>query len=341
MSNTSGFALSCPFFADRQQEWQTTMSLPFAALESCKGAKACDKSVPTTTSITPIFHSEIKWPRNAEGDRQWFNSSGRLDSEIVDLASFVESKDTWKYAEEENFGESHLDSTKSLELDGELPMSSRNSGTALRQRPSTVDSELYPFSPKEKLMNESPKIRDVFSIQMPASRSPCFGQASGVSDPNVPVSESRSCTEKMVRGASHGSLCLEDGMRQLSTEDLLLALENPRKIRARLKTLSSKDQVDASCEGQKTYQPEQYLFPGKCSTSLTTTEFERLVTSNHFSVQRYLLCAMSKRLNLLSLRKEYVLVIIFVEQLILKRYQVIVSDGFRNNYTREDQHWDA
>lgn len=250
------------------------MVIPYATVESCQGMKICDKPVPTTSSGTPIIHSVIKWPEIAEGDRQLLNDSTQLDSETVDFASVVESKGSRKYVEEINFSEGHLSSTKSLELDGGSPTSSRNS-TTVRQRPSTVDPEQYPFSIKEKLMKKSLKIRDICSIQMPASRATCFGQESGDQETDVPVSDSRSCTRRLTRGTSHRPLCLEDGMRQLSTEDLLLALENPRKTRASLKPLSSKNQFHASCEGQRTYQPEEYLSPRKCSTSLTATEFDR------------------------------------------------------------------
>lgn len=232
------------------------MSLLFATMESCHKTKICDKSVPTTSIVTPIIHSQMNSPNNNEDNRQWLNNSRQFDFETIDFASMVDDKGVWKYANRINFDEGHLDSPKLLELDGQSSMSSKNSATTtLRNRPS------------------------IGSIQMPVSHATCFGQELGVHDPNVPVSESESCTRRLVRGASHGSLFLEDGMRQLSTEDLLLALENPRKIRASLKSLSTKDQFDAPCES--TYQPKEYLSPRKCSTSPIASIFERSVTSHH------------------------------------------------------------
>lgn len=125
------------------------------------------------------------------------------------------------------------------------------------------------------------------SIKIPVSQVTRSGQEVGSHDSDLPVSDSQSCTGRIIRRAPCGPACLEDGMKQLSTEDLLLALENPRKVRASLRPLSAKDRRDTSCEGRMAYRPEQYHSTGKCSTSSTASEFERLVP-RHFNVQSHI-----------------------------------------------------
>lgn len=88
-------------------------------------------------------------------DRQWLHKGRHLDSGKLDFASMVASKGTWKYTDEFNFGESELSSTKSLDLDGRLSMSSRNFAITTKQRPIMVDTQRLPFVTKKKLVKKS------------------------------------------------------------------------------------------------------------------------------------------------------------------------------------------
>jgi len=241
----------------------------------------------TTSLITPTIHSKgnRQW-FNAKEDRQWFYNSELLDSKTRgNFVSIVGNKGTWKYGKEEKIGGGHLDSTKLLELNGGLPMSTKNSTTiTIRQQPNIVDTEQYPFSTKENLMNKSPKIKGIYSIQIPTNCATLPMQELRADDLEVPILENMSSTKKLVKGDLHKSLCLEDGMRQLSSEDMLLALENKNKIQTRLNFLSSNHQFDVSCNEKLIYKPEQYLSHRKYSMSLITTKFARLVTLHLFNV---------------------------------------------------------
>lgn len=270
------------------------MSLPFATMEFSNETNLCDKSAPTTTSFTPTITSESKWLSTAESDRQWLNKGRHLDSRKVDFSSMTESKDTWKCADEFNFGESQLGSTKSLDVDGRLPKSSRNSAITARQRPSTADTQQISIVMKKKAIKKSPKSREMPSIQMPVSYVTGFGQEAAVHDLDLLVSESQSCKGRLIRGVSRGPAYLEDGMKQLSTKELLLALENPSKVRSSLRSSSSKDLRDTSCEGRRTYRLEQHLSPGKCSTSPTVTEIERLFTPPLYRATYHVLYLISR-----------------------------------------------
>ena len=231
-----------------------------------------------TSSVTPTNLSESKCLITTESDRQWLSKDGHLNSGKVDSASMIPSKGTWKYADKFNFGESRLGSIQSLDLDGRLPMSSRKFAISTKQRPSTVDIQQFPFTTKKKSIKKSCKSRDMSSIQMPVSHIISFGQEVGIHDPELPVSENQSCAGRLRKGVSRGSACLEDGMKRLSTEDLLLTLKNPREVRESLRSFLSKDR-DTSCEGRRTYRPEECLSLRNSSSSPTFVELERLVTS--------------------------------------------------------------
>ncbi|KAG0569845.1 hypothetical protein KC19_6G120200 [Ceratodon purpureus] len=264
----------CPstFNTNKQQEWPIKVSLPSASLVSCNGTKICETPMPTS-SVTPTNLSESKCLITTESDRQWLSKDGHLNSGKVDSASMIPSKGTWKYADKFNFGESRLGSIQSLDLDGRLPMSSRKCAISTKQRPSTVDIQQFPFTTKKKSIKKSCKSRDMSSIQMPVSHIISFGQEVGIHDPELPVSENQSCAGRLRKGVSRGSACLEDGMKRLSTEDLLLTLKNPREVRESLRSFLSKDR-DTSCEGRRTYRPEECLSLRNSSSSPTFVELE-------------------------------------------------------------------